>query len=299
MGIPAGFDLLATAFCCIGIMYIPASVWQMLRGSALIFAALLSVFFLKRKMHAFNWVGLFLCVVGITAVGLANVFGVSTEETSGQGGKRDTGDLIYGMTLVLLGQIVQAAHVIAEEWLMKDVDLPSVQIIGFEGFWGIMMMFFIVYPILWMVPGNDGGHTEDPLDTAVMLSNSQPLMLCVVTYLFSCGTFNITGIQVTAALSAVHRMMMDASRTMVIWAFGLYVHYNVDSDSKFGETWNDYSFLQLIGFFILVIGQAVYGEVLKVPCLTYPLATPADPSQFSSPAAATHLASPLPREAGA
>merc|ERR1712232_988362 len=116
MGIPAGFDLLATAFCCIGIMYIPASVWQMLRGSALIFAALLSVFFLKRKMHAFNWVGLFLCVVGITAVGLANVFGVSTEETSGQGGKRDTGDLIYGMTLVLLGQIVQAAHVIAEEW---------------------------------------------------------------------------------------------------------------------------------------------------------------------------------------
>ena len=41
-----------------------------------------------------------------------------------------------------------------------------------------------------------------------------PTILCVVMiYLVSCGTFNITGIAVTGALSAVHRMMLDASRT--------------------------------------------------------------------------------------
>jgi len=39
---------------------------------------------------------------------------------------------------------VQAAQVIAEEWLMKDVDLPSVQIIGLKGFWGLLMMVVIV-----------------------------------------------------------------------------------------------------------------------------------------------------------
>jgi len=27
---------------------------------------------------------------------------------------------------------------------MKDVDLPSVQIIGLEGFWGLLMMVVIV-----------------------------------------------------------------------------------------------------------------------------------------------------------
>jgi len=295
VAIPAAFDLLATAFCCIGIMYIPASVWQMLRGSALVFCALLSVVFLKRKLYAYNWLGLFFCVVGITSVGLANVLGTKQDDSSG-GASEDTGFLVYGMTLVLLGQIVQAAQVIAEEWLMKDVDLPSVQIIGFEGFWGILMMIFIVYPLLWILPGDDNGHKEDPFDTMVMISNSPPLMGCVVTYLFSCGTFNITGIQVTAALSAVHRMMMDASRTMVIWAFGLYVHYGVDPNSKFGETWNNYSYMQLVGFFILVIGQAIYGEVLKVPGFKYPSGE-VDPSQFTSPAAAAYLASPLPREA--
>lgn len=39
------------------------------------------------------------------------------------------------------------------------------------------------------------------------------MQLVVLIYLFSCGTFNITGIAVTGALSAVHRMMLDASRT--------------------------------------------------------------------------------------
>merc|ERR1712048_991369 len=228
-----------------------------------------------------------LCVVGITSVGLANVLGAKGEDTSGQ---QDVSTLMFGMALTLFGQVVQAAQVIAEEWLMKDVDLPSVQIIGFEGLWGILMMFLVVYPVLWLLPGSDGGHAEDPVDTFVMLSNSGPLMCCVITYLISCGTFNITGIQVTAALSAVHRMMMDASRTMVIWAFGLYVHYGVDPNSKFGETWNNYSYMQLVGFFILVIGQAIYGEVLKVPGFKYPSGE-VDPSQFTSPAAAAYLAS--------
>jgi len=289
VAIPAAFDLVATALCCIGIMYIPASVWQMLRGSALIFCALLSVFFLKRKMYAYNWLGLALCVIGIVAVGLANVMGVSPKhggEDSSQ--STDISMMLYGMLLVLAGQVTQAAQVIAEEWLMKDVDLPSVQIIGFEGFWGVLMMIFFVYPLLWLLPGQDGGHLEDPVDTAVMVSNSGPLMACVITYLFSCGTFNITGIQVTAALSATHRMMLDASRTMVIWAFGLYIHYYVDRTSKFGEAWNDYSVYQLLGFFVLVTGQAIYGEVLVVPGLQYPPKMCESVPSYNSPTAALH-----------
>merc|ERR1712083_278489 len=116
---------------------------------------------------------------------------------------------------------------------------------------------------------------------------------CVITYLFSCGTFNITGIQVTAALSAVHRMMMDASRTLVIWAFGLYVHYYIDENSLFGEAWTDYSYLQMIGFAVLVAGQAIYGEVLKVPGFHYPEVGVEDQQVLRSPAASTLLPSPL------
>lgn len=286
---PAAFDLLATALCCIGMLYIPASVWQMLRGSSIIFAAIFSILFLKRKMLSFNWLGLLLCVVGVTLVGLANVLGGAGE---GQGGG-DSGDLVLGMSLVVLGQVVQAAQVIAEEYLMKGVDLPAMQIIGLEGFWGALMMFLVVYPALYALPGEDNGHAEDPFDTFAMLQNSTPLLAMVVVYLFSCGTFNMTGIAVSSVLSGVHRMMFDASRTMVIWAFGLLVHYHFDSSSPFGEALTPYSGLQLFGFLVLVSGQAIYGEIVKVPGLKYP---PAGKVALQpSPAQMLNLSSPLPR----
>lgn len=288
---PAVFDLLATAFACIGILYIPASVWQMLRGACIIFSALFAVLWLKRRLLAFNIMGLVLCVVGVCTVGLANVWGGGADGASGGG---DVASLAFGMAMVLLAQVVQAAQVVAEEWLMKDVDLPMFQIVGWEGFWGCLVMLVVVFPLLLVLPGQDEGSMENTKDTLVMIQNSPDVLFCCFTYVFSCATFNATGIAVTGALSAVHRMMLDASRTTVIWAFGLYVHYNYDSSSLFGEVWTPYSKYQLVGFVILVCGQAIYGEVLKVPGFKYP--DPA-PKGMESPASALNFMSPLPRRA--
>merc|ERR1712110_179276 len=63
--------------------------------------------------------------------------------------------------------------------------------------------------------------------------------------------------------------VLDATRTIVIWAFGLTVHY-IDRTSPFGEAWTRYSLLQCVGFVLLVLGQSVYGGVLKVPGIHYP-----------------------------
>mmetsp|Transcript_14970 Transcript_14970/g.41837 ORF Transcript_14970/g.41837 Transcript_14970/m.41837 type:complete len:404 (-) Transcript_14970:75-1286(-) len=289
VSVPAAFDIAATALCAFGMLYIPASVWQMLRGSSIVFAAMFSIIFLKRKMYSFNWLGLLLCVVGVTVVGLANVWGADTQSS----GPAPEG-MVFGMLLVIAGQVVQAAQIIAEEFLLKSVDLPGFQIIGLEGFWGTCIMLMIVYPLLWAVPGPDHGHQEDLFDTFALLSNSPPLLMCVLTYLFSCGTFNATGIMVTEHLSGVHRMMLDASRTVLIWCFGLWVHYYLNPESLFGEVWTPYSWLQLVGFAVLVSGQAIYGEVLKVPGLTYP--APNLLLSSPTPSAARHLATPLPRQ---
>merc|ERR1712228_248933 len=80
-------------------------------------------------------------------------------------------------------------------------------------------------------------------------------------YLFSVFTFNIVGMMVTYRLSAVHRTLLEASRTAVIWIIDLTIHHYYPA-STFGETWNAYSYLQLIGFVLLVIGQATYAELI-------------------------------------
>jgi len=265
----AFFDLLATALSSIGLSYIPASVWQMLKGSSLLFTGVFSVMFLNRKLLNFNIMGLLLCFIGVTVVGLASVLGSSARESDAPN-SQPIGMVIFGMSMVLVGQVVQAAQVIAEEWLMKDLNLPALQVIGWEGIWGVLMMVAAVYPILYVLPGADDGHMEDVFDTGTMLMNSKPLQYCVIAYLFSCSTFNITGVLITKELSATHRQMMDASRTLVIWLFDLGVHYLWDKSSPFGEEITAYSALQLLGFVILALGQMTYGEIISWPCVKPP-----------------------------
>jgi len=57
-----------------GLMYIGLtltypSVFQMLRGSVIIFTGILSVLFLKRKLWAFEWLGMGLVTIGLAIVG--------------------------------------------------------------------------------------------------------------------------------------------------------------------------------------------------------------------------------------
>jgi hypothetical protein len=64
--------------------------------------------------------------------------------------------------------------------------------------------------------------------------------------------------------------MLEASRTAVIWLVDLVIHYWIYPSSTFGESWTAWSWLQLLGFFTLIIGQSVYSELVKLPWCSYP-----------------------------
>merc|ERR1712039_993743 len=152
----------------------------------------------------------------------------------------------------------------------------------------------IVFPVLYAIPGNDNGHLEDELDSFAMLRSSAPLFSMILVYTFSCATYNMSGIAVTGALSAVHRVMLEAFRTSVVWIFGLSVHYYYDSSSKFGEEWTDWSWLEVCGFIILMLGQAVFGEMIRIPGLRYPEPEPA--AALKTPGSIRVLTPAVPRK---
>ncbi len=63
LAIPTAFDLMATVLMNIGLLSVTASVYQMMRGAEMLFAALFAVVFLKRKLNKFHFGGILCCVV--------------------------------------------------------------------------------------------------------------------------------------------------------------------------------------------------------------------------------------------
>lgn len=73
LSIPTVFDLIATALMNIGLLSVTASVYQMMRGAEMLFAALFAVLFLHRKLNKYHLSGIGLCTVRGALLGTTHV----------------------------------------------------------------------------------------------------------------------------------------------------------------------------------------------------------------------------------
>lgn len=71
--VPAICDACATTLLNVGLFYTYASSYQMLRGTLVFFAGLLTIVLLKRRLHIHNWLGMCLIVAGAALVGVASL----------------------------------------------------------------------------------------------------------------------------------------------------------------------------------------------------------------------------------
>lgn len=263
--LPALCDLGGTTLSGIGLVFTSPSVYQMLRGSIIIFTAIFSVIFLKRKLKTFHRIGVFITVVGITLVGLASFL------ESGKKKKDKSGSLVMvGNLLVVLSQVLSACQMVVEEKFLKKRKLPPAFVVGCEGSWGALLMVAIVLPVVYFLPGLDGGGVhENAIDAAVLVSHSLQLGILVGMYFLSIAFYNVFGLSVAKNMSSVHRTLIDACRTTFVWGADLIIFYATadgTGHSAYGEDWEGRSSLvQLAGFIIMSFGTMVYYEVIPLP----------------------------------
>lgn len=116
LSVPTTFDLVATVLMNVGLLSVTASVYQMMRGAEMLFAALFAVLFLRRRLNRWHLGGIGCCVAGIGLVGAASVL-------SGEGSQTQavsTKDMVLGMALIIASQAVQAAQLAFEDHFMSD-----------------------------------------------------------------------------------------------------------------------------------------------------------------------------------
>eukprot|EP00189_Rhodosorus_marinus_P012175 CAMPEP_0184739226 /NCGR_PEP_ID=MMETSP0315-20130426/2053_1 /TAXON_ID=101924 /ORGANISM="Rhodosorus marinus, Strain UTEX LB 2760" /LENGTH=433 /DNA_ID=CAMNT_0027207797 /DNA_START=172 /DNA_END=1473 /DNA_ORIENTATION=+ len=247
--VPTAFDLLATGCGTTGLLYTTVSVYQMLRGAQLIFTALLSIIFLKKRLDIYNWCGIALSVSGIIVVGGANILA----ESNPAGQKQQ----IFGVVIIVVGQVMQASQVVCEEFLLQDLKMSSVRIVAWEGLFGVLMTVLLVMPAAYFMGGPDHGHLEDSLDSFYMFFHTWKVAAIVFADMIMMLFYNICGMGVTDGFSAVHRVIIETLRTLCVWILDLFFFYVV-TNGGFGERWTSYSWYQAFGFVLLVAGTLTY-----------------------------------------
>jgi len=183
--LPACCDMTGTSCMYVGLTLTHASVFQMLRGSVVIFTGVFSVVFLGRRLYGFHWLGMALVLIGTLIVGIT-----SLSSSSGGGASNPA----VGNTLIVAAQLVVAAQMCVEEKFVNGKNIPALQAVGFEGLWGSLVLSLVLV-LMYHLPAIPGlgnapsDKMEDSIDAITQLLHNQTLMLSVLGSIFSIAFF--------------------------------------------------------------------------------------------------------------
>jgi len=266
IAVPACFDLIASTMMTYGLIYVSVSIFQMLRGSMVIFSTVLSRIFLPgRRVKTHQLIGIITCFIALCIVGTAGFLIPQPQ------GDTSPTSMAIGISLVILSQIVQAGQIVTEEFLLKDLTLRPLSVVGFEGLWGTLLMIFVACPIAYVVPGYDystmkHNSLENTIDSFLCLASNKNLIIAVLLFCVAVFLYNCYGMLITDSFSAINRTIFEAVRTAVVWIVSLIIQA-IKPGSPYGEIWNKYSFVELAGFILLFFSSLIYNGVIKLPCV--------------------------------
>lgn len=248
--VPAMCDMIGTSIMYVGLTLTFASSFQMLRGSVIVFVGILSMAFLDRRLVGREWTGIAFVIAGLSVVGAADFLSAGDDAIGGH----TRNNIITGDLLIILAQIITSVQMVYEERYVTAMDIPALQAVGWEGFFGFTVLGSALVPMYYLpVPapfnGNAHGTLEDAIDAFAQIYNNWQLLVALLGTVLSIAFFNFAGISVTKELSATTRMVLDSVRTLVIWMVSLAIH------------WQVFHSLQVIGFTALLFGMCLYNNV--------------------------------------
>ena len=266
LSIPPLLDLCASTFANISLIFLPGSIYQMLKGSIIIFALLLSIFVLKNKHNISHYSGAFLVIIGFILVGFSSYI---SNLNSNEKNKTDFKIIFLGIILILISQMVQACQVIYEENIMKNYYIHPFQFAGYEGFYGCIFSIIIMLILQcikckpntifcegFCISDDKGIYRMSNFIFAIkQIFNNCKIFYLIIGYIAAIAFYNSSGIALAGYTSGTARSLVDTIRTVFIWLFFM---LNITKNDKIKES---FSFIQFSGFIFLIMGNLIYNEI--------------------------------------
>jgi len=190
------FDLIGTSMNYVGMILSTPASFQMLRGSVIVFTAILSIIFLKRWPKMYQWLGFVIIIAGLCIVGAGDMIykeeihetcmdlipnvttttmmtttttmaGITTTTAAPitttyhyvpecEKSKLGSNPLV-GDIIIVLGEVFHAAQFIYEEIFLTRFDLPPLKVVGFEGIFGFTTIGLLLWPFYFISVGETFG----------------------------------------------------------------------------------------------------------------------------------------------
>lgn len=144
--------------------------------------------------------------------------------------------------------------------LFQKYYIHPLKVVGWEGVWGSLIYVGILAGLQYIECDDSKlcpqGRLDNTGETFSQLKNNYVLCVWVGMLCISHAFYNGFGVSVTKYASSAQRSTINSCKTVFVWIFFL---------SYTGPGHEDFLWLQLIGFCILVVGTLIFNEIIVIP----------------------------------
>lgn len=204
------------------------------------FVVLMSYSLLDHRPAVQEWIGIFIILCGLLIVGIDDM---------------DDGiysvDNIIGDSLIVLGNLTKACQMVYEDHFVTKNDIPSLQAIGWEGIYGLIIVIIFLFPFYFIkvspqFDNNSRNVLEDAPDGFTMITNNYLLLVPTFGSIISIAFYNYAGLSITKEMSCTTRMIFEVVSIIIVWAIFFMIG------------WQDFRIIGINGFIILIVGMYIY-----------------------------------------
>ncbi|KAL7020401.1 hypothetical protein ACKWTF_011513 [Chironomus riparius] len=245
---PAVLNLLSSSLILFGIILTNSFSLQIISCTSIISVVFLSICIFKRNLKFYEWIGLILIIFGLLVIGFYQ-------------SKEHVKDELLGDIMIAVGQFLAACQYIYEEAVIVRLDIPPLQFVGLEGIFGFIILTIFMFPLeffplLEIFNGINSSNTVvNNLDAVAQIYNEPLLLVPLFIFMLSVGFYAFSGIYLTKELSAITRMVFDALRIIIVWAFSVAL------------SWQEYNSIQIAGFLMVIIGNCIFNDIYVIKAL--------------------------------